>query len=275
MMNTEEMNMDYEGVEVPDYYGENGLLHCGVCHEAKEAYLPEGKEWLGRTTHPRMCLCDRTEYERQKKRAKQQEHEQEVSRLRARCFTDKYMNNWTFENDNGLNPKMKNVKAYVSDWETNEKENCGLLLWGGVGTGKSYMAGCIANALLEQEVSVQMTNFATILNDLNNHYAGRNEYIQSLCRNRLLIIDDLGMERGTDYGLEQVYNVIDARYRSNKPLIKTTNLTLNEMQNETNVARKRIYDRVLLMCIPIQIQDPHMRKIERENKFKKFMEDKK
>lgn len=165
---------------------------------------------------------------------------------------------------------MEKIKEYVSDWETKEKENGGLLLWGGVGTGKSYMAGCIASALLEQEVSVQMKNFATILNDLNSHYSDRNEYIQSLCRNRLLIIDDLGMERGTDYGLEQVYNVIDARYRFN-----TTNLTLNEMQDETNVARKRIYDRVLAMCIAIQIQGIHMRKIEHENKFKKFTEGKK
>lgn len=201
MMNAEKINMDYEGVEVPDYYGDDGLLHCGVCHEAKEAYLPEGKEWLGRKTHPRMCLCDRTEYERQEKREKQLEHEQEVSRLRAKCFTDKYMNNWTFENDNGLNPKMKEARDYVVNWEEKEKENNGLLLWGGVGTGKSYMVGCIANALLEQEVTVLMTNFATILNDLNSHYADRNEYIQSLCRNRLLIIDDLGMERGTDYGI--------------------------------------------------------------------------
>ena len=125
MMNAEKINMDYEGVEVPDYYGEDGLLHCGVCHEPKEAYLPEGKEWLGRKTHPRMCLCDRTEYERQEKREKQLEHEQEVSRLRAKCFTDKYMNNWTFENDNGLNPKMKEARDYVVNWEEKEKENNG------------------------------------------------------------------------------------------------------------------------------------------------------
>lgn len=211
MMIKDEMNMDYEGIEVPDYYGEDGLLHCGVCHEPKEAYFPEGKMIFGRRTHPRMCFCQRTENERLEKRAKQLEHEQEVSRLRAKCFTDKYMNNWTFENDNGVNPKMQKAKDYVLAWEKNESENCGLLLWGGVGTGKSYMAGCIANALLEQEVSVQMTNFATILNELNSHYSDRNEYIQSLCRNRLLIIDDLGMERGTDYGLEQVYNVIEKR----------------------------------------------------------------
>lgn len=69
--------------------------------------------------------------------------------------------------------------------------------------------------------------------------------------------------------------MIDARYRSNKPLIITTNLTLNEMQNETNIARKRIYDRVLAMCMPVQIQGTHMRKRERENKRKKYMEGKK
>ena len=60
---------------------------------------------------------------------------------------------------------------------------------------------------------------------------GRNEYISRLCSFPLLIIDDFGMERGTEYGLEQVYNVIDSRYRSNKPLIVTTNLTLHELQH--------------------------------------------
>ena len=55
---------------------------------------------------------------------------------------------------------------------------------------------------------------------------GSNEYISRLCRYPLLILDDFGMERGTEYGLEQVFNVIDSRYRSRKPLIVTTNLTL-------------------------------------------------
>ena len=64
-----------------------------------------------------------------------------------------------------------------------------------------------------------MTNFALILNDLAASFEGRNEYISRLFRYPLLIIDDFGMERGTEYGLEQFYNVIDSRYRSKKPLI--------------------------------------------------------
>ena len=76
-----------------------------------------------------------------------------------------------------------------------------------------------------------MTNFALILNDFAASFEGRNEYISRLCHYPLLIIDDFGMERGTEYGLEQVFNVIDSRYRSGKPLIVTTNLTLDDLRN--------------------------------------------
>lgn len=110
-------------------------------------------------------------------------------------------------------------------WEQMKDGNHGLLLWGKVGTGKSCFAGCIANAFMEQEIPVRMTNYALILNDLAAKFEGRNEYIDPFCRYPLLIIDDFGMERGTEYSLEQVYNVIDSRYRSGKPLIVTTNHT--------------------------------------------------
>ncbi len=85
-------------------------------------------------------------------------------------------------------------------WETIKAKISAILLWGRVGTGKSYFAGCIANALMEQEIPVCMTNFAAILNDLAASFEGRNEYISRLCSFPLLIIDDFGMERGTEYG---------------------------------------------------------------------------
>ena len=133
-------------------------------------------------------------------------------------------------------------------------DNIGCLFWGGVGTGKSYLAGCIANALMEKEIPVHMTNFALILNDLAASFENRNEYISRLCRYPLLILDDFGMERGTEYGLEQVFNVIDSRYRSGKPLIVTTNLTLDDLRNPEDTAHSRIYDRLLSMCVPVAQQ---------------------
>ena len=96
-----------------------------------------------------------------------------------------------------------------------------------------------------------MTNFAHILNELNNSFSGRNEVVERLCRYPLLIIDDFGMERGTEYALEQIYNIVDSRYRSRKPLIVTTNLTLDEIRHPQDTAHARIYDRLLEMCVPI------------------------
>lgn len=124
---------------------------------------------------------------------------------------------------------------------------------------KIYLAGCIANALMEKEIPVRMTNFALILNVLSS-FDGRNEYISDLCRPVLLILDDFGMERGTEYGLEQVYNVIDSRYRSQKPLIVTTNLTLDALQHPQDTAHARIYDRLLEMCAPILFSGENFRK---------------
>ena len=172
--------------------------------------------------------------------------------------------------DNGSCPQMKNAAGYVARWEQIKDGNYGLLLWGRVGTGKSYFAGCIANALMEQEVPVCMTNFAAILNDLAASFAGRNEYISRLCSFPLLIIDDFGMERGTEYGLEQVYNVIDSRYRSRKPLIVTTNLTLEELQHPEDTAHARIYDRLLEMCSPLCFTGENLRKAAAQGKMEQL-----
>ena len=121
------------------------------------------------------------------------------------------------------------------------------------------MAGCIANALMEQEVTVCMTNFARIMNELNNAFSGRNEVVDRLCGYPLLVIDDFGMERGTEYALEQIYNIIDSRYRSRKPLIVTTNLTLTELKNPQDTAHARIYDRILERCAPILFDGKNFR----------------
>ena len=145
-----------------------------------------------------------------------------------------------------------------------------MILWGEVGTGKSYLAGCIANALMEKEISVCMTNFALILNDLAASFKERNEYISRLCSFPLLILDDFGMERGTEYGLEQVYNVIDSRYRSGKPLIVTTNLTLEELQNPEDTAHARIYDRLTEMCTPVCITGENFRKAKAQAKMEQL-----
>ena len=152
--------------EPGDYTGGDGLLYCGKCRQPKEAYFAEGKTLFGRDRHPKECDCKRADREKREAADREQKHREEVERLKRKGFTDPAMREWTFENDNGKCPQMDKAHFYVAHWEDMKAENIGYLLWGKVGAGKSYFAGCIANALMEKEISVCMTNFALILKHL-------------------------------------------------------------------------------------------------------------
>lgn len=184
----------------------------------------------------------------------------EIQRMKTSGLQDKAFYDYTFAKDSGVNPEMALAHKYVENWDNMKERSSGLLLWGDVGTGKTFLAGCIANALLDKGIPVLMTNFARILNTLAGmHFEDRNPFIDSMNRYSLLIIDDLGMERNSEFALEQVFHVIDSRYRSRKPLIVTTNLTLTELNTPTDMAHRRIYDRILERCVPIRINNRNIR----------------
>ena len=250
-----------------DYYGKDGLLHCGKCHAPKEMFFAKDIVLMRKNRHPVECRCRKIEREQQEVAIRQQKHRDLVRRLKAEGFSDTAMLDWNFENDDGRAPQMHYAHRYVEQWPTMHTENLGLLLWGSVGTGKSFLAGCIANALMEREVPVRMTSFSRIMNELNNSFSGRNEVVDRLCRYPLLIIDDFGMERGTEYILEQIYTIVDSRYHSRKPLIVTTNLTLDEIRHPQDTSHARIYDRLLEMCVPVSCIGVSLRK---ENAQKKL-----
>ena len=250
----------------------DNLLYCGKCHTPKQKRFD--KPLLDTIdTVPIPCECRSKEIEEEHRQDNLRKHLQAVERLRQRGIRDRKILDWTFEGDNGSTPNMDKAKRYVEQFEQIKADNIGLLLWGNVGTGKSYFAGCIANALIEQEISVCMTNFGVILADMMNMSIDKNEYIANLNRNALLIIDDFGMERDTPFALEQLYNVIDSRYTASKPLIVTTNLTLPEMQNTAlQTDYRRIYDRILEMCVPILFEGESKRKDKAEEKRNKLRE---
>ena len=142
-------NMTTAAPEMEDYIGEDGLLYCGKCHTPKEAYFPEGKELFGRDRHPAECDCQRAAREQRQAAEEHRRHVEAVENLKQRAFADSAMQQWTFENDNGRNPQTGIARRYAEHWEEMQAENIGCLFWGNVGNGKSYLAGCIANALID------------------------------------------------------------------------------------------------------------------------------
>ena len=249
-----------------EYVESDGLVYCSKCWTPRQKRI----EVMGRTIEPRcLCKCQQVEQEKREQEQKHQEFLDMVARNRSIGLPDPELRRHTFENDLGYNPKqIAMAKRYVQHWEEFKKDSTGLLLWGNVGTGRSFIAGCIANALLDKGVPVIMTNFARLLNKLTDMYAGdRNAYIDSFKRYPLMIIDDLGVERNSEFAREQVFSVIDSRYRSELPMIVTTNLTLEELQHPEDLSRSRIYDRVLERCLPIRINDQNIRELNQSATF--------
>lgn len=244
--------------EPGDYYGEDGFLYCGKCHTRKqhEITLPADGDGTERKVRVGIgCKCQAAVLEAEERERERKDFEQRMEALRRDGITDPAYLRYTFAQDDRRNPDVTDVcLRYVQNWKEMKAENIGILFYGDVGTGKSFLACAIANALLGRLVSVSVTNFPRLLNAIQGTFdEERQRRIDSLQRYSLLVIDDLGVERDTAFSVEQVYNVIDTRARSGKPVIITTNLSMKDLQNPPSLAYKRIYDRVLEMC-PIRLK---------------------
>ena len=241
-----------ENQEGNDYIDEEGLLVCGKCGAKKQRDVQfPGEERLFRMNI--LCKC---EEEAERATEERRQFIQRIETLRRDGITDMAYLQCTFDKDDNRNPKVSEIcRRYVESWDEMFKENIGILFYGGVGTGKSFMACCIANALIEKLVTVSVTNFPRLLNKLQSlgFSEDRQQFIDRLQRYKLLIIDDLGVERDTSYSVEQVFNVVDTRLRSGMPMIVTTNLSMEDLKDPPSLAHSRVYDRVLEMC-PIRLK---------------------
>ena len=118
-----------------------------------------------------------------------------------------------------------------------------------------------------------MTTLATVLEKLPAmSFQEKSRYLDSLRGCDLLILDDFGMERRTDYAQEQVFSIIDGRYLTQKPLIITTNLSLKEMKDPEDMAEMRIFDRILEVCVPVCFDGPSLRQGKAKEKLALYKE---
>lgn len=238
--------------EKPGDYAKDGILHCGFCHTPKQKRLQIPAIGVDRTVSC-LCRCAQARYEAEEAERKRREEADRIGRLRSVGITSQTLRGATFASDDGKNPEvMAKVRRYAAKWPRMEEQNIGLLLSGDVGTGKSFAAACVANALIDAGVPVYMDNLAAILNSVAGRMGEeKNAFIRDLMEYPLLILDDFGMERQTEYALEMVFHLVDSRYRAGKPLIVTTNLSLTQLKEPATLAQKRIYDRILELCVPL------------------------
>lgn len=257
-------------IDLDSDYIRNGLLYCGKCNTAKQYQL------TGRISAIVPCLCKCQQEAKEEERLKRlaQERADCIMRIKQECFIDRSMMVYTFENDDNENPALTNVaQRYVEHFNQMRQDGKGLLLYGTVGTGKTYIASCIANALTDKGIPCLVTNFARLVNTIQGMYSGKQEFIDSLNDYELLVIDDLSAERDTEYMGEIVQTIIDSRYISGKPLIVTTNLSGAELMHPSDIRKTRVYSRLYRMCVPFEVKgkDRRTQSLKNDDTYRRLL----
>ena len=128
-------------------YEKDGLLYCGKCHTPKEFR----GSFLGMVkVVPCLCRCRSEKLAEEEQQRKAEKQQARIRQHRRASFLESDMQHWNFAADDGADSRiMRAAKNYVGNFTQLREQGKGLLLYGGVGTGKTFAAACIANALID------------------------------------------------------------------------------------------------------------------------------
>lgn len=134
----------------------------------------------------------------------------------------------------------------------------GIMFLGGVGRGKTHLAGAIARYVIENHhVPVMFKSYAMILEEIKINFEGDKKELERVCNTPLLVMDDLGQEKQSDWNKEILFKIINSRYESMSPIVVTTNCTPMSLQDNIGEA---IFSRLFEMCDKVKVSGKDHRK---------------
>ncbi len=144
------------------------------------------------------------------------------------------------------------------------KERNSLFISGTKGTGKTHLAASIANQLIHGGTPVICMTMIDLLTRIKQTFdrpgeATEAEIMRIYEEVPLLIIDDIGTEQPTTWGITQIYTIINARYEAYMPIIITTNYSGENLirrmtpDRDDGVTAAKIISRLTEMCFGIEM----------------------
>ncbi len=196
------------------------------------------------------CKADAAEIDRQQKQADLQ------AKLRARIeeslaqtaipsrFIGKTLDNYRADTP-GQQKAVEVCRAFVDNFDRHLKVGTSLIMSGLPGTGKSHLAGAVLQGILPRHVGVYVTlmDLIRMVRDTwrRDSVTTEAQVLQRLQDVPLLVIDEVGVQYGTDGERAILFDVLDRRYRAMRPVILMTNLGKDDFRTAIG---DRVFDRL-------------------------------
>lgn len=239
---------------------------CG--QEAKPKFI-----FIGWRQQEHCESCAKIVAEEREREQAIQEQKAKIARLIEASGMRGIMRNMTFDsfNQQRRGKVYEVAKQYAEGFTA--KTDSGLIFFGKAGAGKTHLAVAIARYVIEQkQIAARVARTVELLADIRQTFSEHDGYraenemelIRKFTSVSLLILDDLGAEKVSDWVCEVLYRVIDERWLEQKPIIVTTNFNLKELEERIG---ERIISRIAGMCVPVEMQN-HDYRIENAPRFK-------
>jgi len=138
-------------------------------------------------------------------------------------------------------------KLYLENWKKIKPLGLGYYFWGNVGAGKTYTAAILANELMKQHfVEVLFLKMPEAVARIKKSFGSDKKdsdknLFEKMRDAEMLILDDLGIEKVSDWLADEIYQVVEHRYSNNLPMIITSNQSLDDL---AKIYREQVSSRI-------------------------------
>lgn len=228
--------------------------------------------WLGDELKSRdMCpVCAREQAKREEAELEEKRQVEKRDRLEKRKafaripleYREKGFDDFRITNESQAKA-LNLAKRFVRGWEKAKEGGYGLLFVGNCGTGKTHLACAILQSLMESSEDFRPFYYRTseIFSAVRKTYVpsphqSEEDVIRHFCAMDLLVLDEVGVQKGSEAERRTLFAILDTRMGNKKPTILLTNLKRKELEE---VIGERLYDRIRSKCVPFVFQGESMR----------------